>query len=299
MITTRNPGPGPSVAIALGSGGARGIAHVVALEALDDLGIRPVAIAGTSMGAVIGAAYAAGLEAHDIRTHVLRVLRNRSNVMGKLLRARVGRFADLVLRGRGNPVLLDPEIFLELFWPAGVPNSFEELAIKTFVVATNYSDRKEAVFQSGSLTAAVAGSMAIPGLFRPVESDGSLLIDGGAVNPLPYDHLFDLADIVIAIDVTFGGRSRRRRAPTPLESMFGAAQIMQGTITAEKIKRRPPDILIRPRVEQFGLLDFFRAGHILRAAETGREELLAAIKSQVTMVRSVRTRPRSEQIRDA
>ena len=218
--------------------------------------------------------------------------------MGKLLRARVGRFADLLLRGRGNPVLLDPEIFLDLFWPAGVPNSFEELAIRTFVVATNYSDRKEAVFQSGSLTAAVAGSMAIPGLFRPVESGGSLLIDGGAVNPLPYDHLFDLADIVIAIDVTFGGRSRRRRAPTPLKSMFGAAQIMQGAITAEKIKRRPPDILIRPRVEQFGLLDFFRAGEF-RAAESGREELAAAIKSQGTTLRSARMKPLSERIRDA
>ncbi len=286
---TRNPTLSvqpPSVAIALGSGGARGIAHVAALEALDELGIRPVAIAGTSMGAVIGAAYAAGLEAHDIRAHVLKVLRNRSNVMGKLLRARVGRFAELVLRGRGNPVLLDPEIFLELFWPSAVPDSFEDLAIRTIVVATNYSDRNEAVFQSGSLTAAVAGSMAIPGLFRPVESDGGLLIDGGAVNPLPYDHLFDLADIVIAIDVTFGGRSRRRRAPTPLESMFGAAQIMQGAITAQKIKRRPPDILIRPRVEQFGLLDFFRAGQILRAAESSKEELQAAIKSQLMTLRT-------------
>ncbi len=289
MTMTRNPTLSvqpPSVAIALGSGGARGIAHVAALEALDELGIRPVAIAGTSMGAVIGAAYAAGLEAHDIRAHVLRVLRNRSNVMGKLLRARVGRFAELVLRGRGNPVLLDPEIFLELFWPSAVPDSFEDLAIRTIVVATNYSDRNEAVFQSGSLTAAVAGSMAIPGLFRPVESDGGLLIDGGAVNPLPYDHLFDLADIVIAIDVTFGGRSRRRRAPTPLESMFGAAQIMQGAITAQKIKRRPPDILIRPRVEQFGLLDFFRAGQILRAAESSKEELQAAIKSQLMTLRT-------------
>ena len=272
----------PSVALALGSGGARGIAHVEVLEALDDLGIRPIAIAGTSMGAVVGAAYAAGLEARAIRTHVLRVLRNRSNVMGKLLRARVGRFADLVLRGRGNPVLLDPEIFLELFWPAGVPNSFEDLSIKTIVVATDYSNRTEAVFQSGSLTSAVAGSMAIPGLFRPVESDSGLLIDGGAVNPLPYDLLFDLADIVIAVDVTFGGRSRSRRVPTPLESMFGAAQIMQGTITAQKIKRRPPDILIRPRVEQFGLLDFFRAAQILRAAESSKEELRAAISSRLT-----------------
>ena len=275
----------PSVAIALGSGGARGIAHLVVLEALDELGIRPTAIAGTSMGAVIGAAYAAGLEARVIHTHALKVLRNRSNVMGKLLKARVGRFADLLLRGRGNPVLLDPEILLDLFWPSGVPATFEDLAIQTIVVATNYSNRNEAVFQSGPLASAVAGSMAIPGLFRPVESDSDLLIDGGAVNPLPYDHLFDLADIVIAVDVTFGGRSRTRRVPTPLESMFGAAQIMQGAITAQKVKRRPPDILIRPRVEQFGLLDFFRAGQIFRAAEGSKEELRAAISARLATAR--------------
>lgn len=109
----------PSVAIALGGGGARGIAHVLALEALDEMGIRPVAIAGISMRAVVGAAYAAGIEGRAIRTHILRVLRNRSDVMSKLLRARVGRFADLVPRGRGNPVLLDPEICLHLFWPPG------------------------------------------------------------------------------------------------------------------------------------------------------------------------------------
>lgn len=275
----------PSVAVALGSGGARGIAHLVVLEALDELGIRPTAIAGTSMGAVIGAAYASGLEARVIHSHVLKVLRNRSNVMGKLLKARVGRFADLLLRGRGNPVLLDPEIVLDLFWPPAMPNSFEDLAMRMIVVATNYSTRNEAVFQSGPLTSAVAGSMAIPGLFRPVESDGDLLIDGGAVNPLPYDHLFDLADIVIAVDVTFGGRSRTRRVPTPLESMFGAAQIMQGAITAQKVKRRPPDILIRPRVEQFGLLDFFRAGQIFRAAEASKEELRAAISARLTTAR--------------
>ena len=67
------------------------------------------------MGAVVGAVYAAGLEARTIRSHISRVLRDRSDVIGKLMQARVGRFADLVLRGRGNPVLLDPEIFILAF----------------------------------------------------------------------------------------------------------------------------------------------------------------------------------------
>jgi NTE family protein len=106
---------------------------VLALEALDEMGIRPVAVAGTSMVAVVGAAYGAGIEGRSIRTHILRVLRNRSDVMGKLLRARGGRFTDFVLRGRGNPALLDPEICLDLFWPSGVPSRFEDLEIETVI----------------------------------------------------------------------------------------------------------------------------------------------------------------------
>jgi NTE family protein len=271
----------PRVAIALGGGGARGIAHVLALEALDEMGIRPVAIAGTSMGAVVGAAYAAGIEGRAIRTHILRVLRNRSDVMGKLLRARVGRFADLVLRGRGNPVLLDPEICLDLFWPPGMPSRFEDLDIETIVVATNYLDRNEVAYQTGPLRPAVAGSMAIPGLFRPVLFGDGVLIDGGAVNPLPYDLLFGLSDIVVAVDVTFGGRSPKRRTPPPFASMFGAAQIMQGAITAQKIKLRAPDVLVRPKVEHFAVLDFFRASHILRAAEGSKEELKFMLRERI------------------
>jgi NTE family protein len=249
----------------------------LALEALDEMGIHPVAIAGTSMGAIVGAAYAAGIKGRAIRTHILRVLRNRSGVMSKLLRARVGRFADLVLRGRGNPVLLDPEICLDLFWPAGMPGRFEDLAIKTIVVATNYLGRSEVAYDAGPLRPAVAGSMAIPGLFRPVIFGDEVLIDGGAVNPLPYDLLFSVADIVVAVDVTFGGRPSKRRTPSPVASMFGAAQIMQGAITAQKIKLRAPDILARPKVEHFAVLDFFRASQILRAAEDSKEELKLAL----------------------
>jgi NTE family protein len=271
----------PSVAIALGSGGARGLGHILALEALDEMGIAPIAISGTSIGAVIGAAYAARMEAKQIRAHAQTVLRNRTEVMGKLLRARVGRFADLVLRGRGNPVLIDGEICLDLFWPDAVPDFFDELAIPLHVVATDFHNRREVVAASGALGPAVAGSMAIPGLIKPVEFEGHVLIDGGAVNPLPYDLLFDHADIVVAVDVTFGGRSRERRIPSPFESMFGAAQIMQGAITAQKLKTRPPDILVRPGVEQFAVLEFLRVGQILRAAEGAKDELKRKLSARM------------------
>lgn len=95
-----------------------------------------------------------------------------------------------------------------------------------------------------------------------------------------YDLLLEVADVVIAVDVTFGG-SRERRNPAPFNAMFGAAQIMQGAITAQKLKLRAPDILVRPTVEQFRVLDFFRAAQILRAAEPGKEDLKRRIAARL------------------
>jgi NTE family protein len=161
-----------------------------------------------------------------------------------------------------------------------MPERFEGLSIPFQVVATDFFNRCEAVYASGPLAPAVAGSMAIPGLIRPVELDGRLLIDGGAVNPLPYDLLFDRADIVIAVDVTFGAL-RGKKDPQPFEAMFGAAQIMQGAITAQKLKARPPHMLIRPPVQQFRVLEFFRAAQILRACESAKEEFKRALAETI------------------
>jgi NTE family protein len=274
---TRPPRPvrtvsSPTIAVALGAGGARGIAHIAMLEALDEFGVKPVAISGASIGAIVGAAYAAGFDARLLRTHALRVMRDRTNVMAKLLMARVGRFADLILRGFANPILLDAEIFLEVFWPDDMPERFEDLVIPFQAVAADFHGRSEAIFASGPLAPAVAGSMAMPGLIKPVEMNGLVLVDGGAVNPLPYDLLFDRADIVIAVDVTFSV-PRGRRDPTPFGAMFGAAQIMQGAITAQKLNARLPDILVRPPVEGFRVLDFFRAAQILRVCDASKEQL--------------------------
>jgi len=275
---TKSPRPSrtsasPTIAVALGSGGARGIAHIAMLEALDEFGVKPVALSGASIGAIVGAAYAAGFEARLLRTHALRVMRDRTDVMARLLKARVGRFADLIFGGLANPILLDAEIFLEMFWPDDMPERFEDLAIPFQAVAADFHGRGEAVFTSGPLAPAVAGSMAMPGLIKPVEMNGRVLVDGGAVNPLPYDLLFGRADIVIAVDVTFGVPRGRGGGLTPFDAMFGAAQIMQGAITAQKLKARLPDVLVRPPVEGFRVLDFFRAAQILRVCDASKDEL--------------------------
>jgi NTE family protein len=267
----------PGIALALGAGGARGLAHIEVLEALDELGIRPVAIAGSSIGAVLGAAYAAGVSGREIRLHVLAALRNRAEVMSRLLRARVGRISDF-LTTFTNPVLMDAEILLDTFWPGAVPDTFEALAIPLIVVATDYYGRCEVTFGSGPLAPAVAGSMAIPGLIRPVEARGYILVDGGAVNPLPYEHLFATGAFTLACDVAGGPPDQLRRVPTPFEAMFGAAQIMQRSITTQMLKVRAPDLIVRPEISAFRALDFFRAKDILRAAAPVKDQIKRSLE---------------------
>lgn len=276
----------PTIALALGGGGARGLAHIAVLEALDELGLRPVAIAGTSIGAVVGAAYAAGLPASRIRAHTLGALRNRTRVFASLFEARVGRLGDLF--ARGNPVLVDGEHLLDSFWPAEVPDTFEALPIPFAVVAADYHGRAEVTLRSGALVSAVAASMALPGLVRPVEIAGQILIDGGTVNPLPCDQLRGVADVLIAVDVSGGPPpASDTRTPDAFSTLFGAAQIMQAAIVAARTQAHPPDMLVRPEVGNFGVLDFFKVRHILEAAAPTaawlKTELAARMRSAATM----------------
>jgi NTE family protein len=225
----------PKVAIALGGGGARAIAHVLALEALDEMGICPVAIADGPW-APSSAACAAGAERRSIRTQHTARLAQSLQRHEQVVAGAGWRFADLVLRDSGNPVLLHPEICVGLFWPAEMTDRFEELAIKTIAVATQYLDRKGDAYDAGPLRRPVAGSTAIPGLFRPVIFGDEVLID---------------AVVIRFVFSSCGGRRRRdvwwSVAETKAASMFGDVQIMQGAITAQKIKLRAPDILMRRR----------------------------------------------------
>lgn len=262
----------PDLALVLGAGGARGLSHILVLEALDELGIRPALIAGCSIGAIIGAAYAAGLSGRDLHAHVETIFRDRAKAVARLLDARIGKLADLV-RGLGNPVLIDGERLLDLFWPEAVPDRFEELAIPFTAVATDYHQHGEVRLTSGPLTPAVAASLAIPGLVRPVTVEGRVLIDGGAINPLPYDRLPAPGRIVMAVDASAPATESETRVPSPLEAMVGGSQILMRSVVQRMIERHPPDILIRAGAEGFGGLDFFRAKAILAAAEPVKDEV--------------------------
>lgn len=263
----------PELVLVLGSGGARGLSHIPVLEALDELGLKPALIAGSSMGAIVGAAYAAGLSGRDLRAHVEASFRDRARVIARLLEARVGKIADLWRGGLGNPVLVDGERLLDLFWPQAVPDRFEELGIPFLCVATDYHLHDEVIIGSGPLTPAVAASLAIPGLIRPVTIGGRVLIDGGAINPLPYDRLLGPGRLVLAVDTSAPATISDSRVPEPLEAMVGVSQILTRALVQRMIERQPPDILIRAGGEGFGGLDFFRWQAIFDAAQPAKEEV--------------------------
>ena len=271
----------PKIAIALGGGGARGFAHIVVLEALDELGQLPIAIAGTSMGAIVGAAYAAGIPAADLRQHAIRSFRDRTEVMTRLFSARTGRFADLFAGGRlGNPVLMDGERLLKEFWPAQMPQTFEELRIPFTAVATDYFRRERVAFSSGDLRMAVSASMAIPGMVQAVSIGDRVLVDGGAVDPVPFDELPEAADIILAIDVT-GGPSpgAERKLPSPTEAALGTSQIMQtalfeGRLLRERMLHPASKVhVLRPAVEAYNALDFFSAKKIMQSSQSLKDAI--------------------------
>ena len=262
-----------SFALALGGGGARGLAHIAVLEALDDMRRRPAAIAGTSIGALIGAAYAAGMSGKEIRRFVIMLAHDRGGILRRLIATRAGTFANLLNLGFGSATLVDGEKFCEQFLPEKVPHDFGELEIPLLVVATDLYRREQAVFSSGALKPALAASIALPAVMRPVVLAERILIDGGATNPLPFEELRGRADVVVAVDISGAPTDARRDIPSPWECMLATVLVMANAITAEKIKRGAPDLIVRPKVGAFRALDFLQASAILRAAEPVKAEL--------------------------
>lgn len=272
---------GPLFAVAFGGGGARGLAHIHVVEALDELGIRPIAIAGSSIGAIMGAGMAAGMSGREMRDYARSCLAKKSQVAGRIWRAKAGGFGDMA--GRLRVSQFNIERILQAFMPDAVPETFAELQIPLKVTATDYFGHELAVFEEGDLNSALAASAAIPALFRPVRRDGRIFIDGGIYNPVPFDLLEGLADIVIAIDVVGAPEEHRHRlSPRSLDLMFGASQLMMQSITALKLKTRRPEILLRPQVSRFRVLDFMKVDLLLAETASIRDELKRAVEAAVT-----------------
>lgn len=299
----------PRLGLALGSGAARGMAHIGVLRALADAGMPPDMVAGTSIGALVGGVYAAG---------------------------RLNEFVDIVL---GLDWRRSALLFLEASFPRsglieGIKvaellrrilgwRSVPERPVAFRAVATDVWTGREVVIDDGDLVSAIRASIAVPGIFTPAKRRGDLLIDGGLVNPVPVSVCRAMrAERVIAVDLNYGRITARRRpapsgrvkesgspsgagakrvfewmeknkkrihagVPGPVKEWMDHRQepnifdvlgtslcIMEGQITETRLKIDPPDLLIRPRVGHVQFLDFFLAKEMIEEGYRAAKEAL-------------------------
>ena len=264
----------PTVGIALGAGGANGLAHILMLEALDELSIRPHRIAGSSIGAIIGALYASGMTGKQIRQLVEQfIISPEEGLSEELLNKDALRWVEFLEIDLGNGGLLSSEGFISFLYDTLRHETFEELEIPLSIAAADLWSRDQVILQSGALLPAIKASMALPGVFQPVVLDNRVLVDGGTVNPVPYDLLMAECDIVIAIDVIGERTKPETLVPSYFETIFNSVKVMHQAIMAEKQRHRKPAIYIAPRIVDIRALEFYRAKEVFEQAEPAKEEL--------------------------
>ena len=281
----------PKLGIALGSGSARGWAHIGVLSALAEQGIAPDFVAGCSMGAMVGAAFAAG---HIKQLELWALSLDWKGVVGLL---------DLGFRGG----LIKGERLLNLFQVQFVECRFSELPMPFAAVATDLATGKELWLRDGKVSDAVRASCTVPGLFDPVLRDGRYLVDGSVVNPIPVSLCRAMgAEVVIAVDLgSHSGRRfpvdahesskaepvRRRffnvlgpsvrpdipPPPSIVDTMLGAIDVMQERIAQARLVLEPPDVLLTPRLGQLGPLEYHRAAFAIAEGREAVMQMLPAI----------------------
>ncbi|MFM0505179.1 patatin-like phospholipase family protein [Paraburkholderia caffeinilytica] len=305
------------IGLVLGGGAARGWAHIGAIRALHDAGIRPDVVCGTSIGALVGAIYANG----DLDWLEEWVSRLTWQTVVRLLDL---RFSGGLLGGRK---------VIQIFADKFDGRSIAQLNMPFAAVATELDTGRESWLQDGSVVDAVRASIAIPGIFTPVFHNGVWLVDGGLSNPVPVSVARGMrADCVIAIDLNndilngrdFGGAAvdtpaldpdapppvalRRNgkpwprwlapaegrasddvrvapapsaRVPSMLSSIAQSIDIMQVRISRSRLAGEPADILIQPRLGGMGIFDFHRAGPAIEEGRAAVEFMLPAIRARL------------------
>ena len=258
------------------------------LEALEEMGLEPAIIAGTSIGAIIGAGAAAGLSARYMRAHVEEVLTERYALVRQLFSARPRPIDRLFNLFPMRSALLDAETLLELLLPTRLPATLEALPVPLKVVATDFYAQEAVVLAAGSLKRAVAASIALPVIFSPVVIDSRALIDGGLVDPLPFELVAEGTDLTIAVDVSGAAPQPKDTAgPRALEALLSASQIMERSIVRQKLRANRPDILVDTSSTGVGVLEFHRFREIMAAAAPAKD----ALKRQLERILGSETLP--------
>lgn len=250
----------PVVALVLGSGGARGYAHIGVIEALEKQGIRPDFIVGTSAGSIVGSIYASGKSAQQLHQIALDL--------------KVNDVRDFKVGKKG---FFDGKKVEEYINKLVDGQSLENLKIPMYVVATQLKDGNKTIFNHGDTGLAVRASVTIPSMFAPTLIDGKEYVDGGLVSPVPVNIARDLgADVIIAVDILAQPKY------TETNNMWGLfnqnINIMQNTLAAEEL--RNADIVIQPDLrEKAHIFDLSTRESTIRAGEDATQLKMKQIQS--------------------
>ena len=269
------------IGIALGAGGARGLAHILMLETLDELGLKPAYVSGASVGAIAGVLYCSGMTGKELRESFSELTVSERNGVKNIFNF---KWLDFIAPQFERAGLLKTENFIKFLFKLITARTFEELDIPLFVVTSNFWTREEVVFKSGELVSAIQASISLPGIFAPVLIDGEVLIDGGAVNPVPFDILPDDCDLTIAIDVIGHRTAGPDLMPSLTEAVFNTFQIMEKSITRQKLRVVCPDIYIEPHISDVRVLEFHKAEHVFRQAQPAKDQLKRELEKRLNRV---------------
>jgi len=294
----------PRVGLALGSGSARGWAHIGVIAALEERGIKPEIVCGTSIGALVGAAYAAG------------ELERLERWVSGLSWADVLKLVDVTWRGG----LIRGQRLFDFFREHFADRDIQALGLKFAAVATELSAGREIWLREGSVLDAVRASIPIPGIFAPMPLNGEMLVDGGLVNPVPVTVCRALgADIVIAVDLGWAKRVRNRAQDAPrriqgvveaartsnwlqrlgvgwlerllggsepeeaslpsiIEVFLGSIDIVQERLARSRLGGDPPEVLVTPRLPDFAAMEFHRAREAIKEGRAAVERVASQIE---------------------
>ena len=257
------------IGLALGGGGARGIAHLGVWQRLQELGIPIHCVAGTSIGAIAGAIIAAG-----------RV----DEALAWCEMSSWKKLPGLIFDRPTTKALLSGRRIEEKLRQIIAAETFADLPMPYAAVATDLNTGEAVVMRDGDLISAVRASMSIPGVFSPIERDGHVLVDGGLVNPLPVSACRALgAEVIIAVDVNPLGDPAAAKPFKKLhitDVLLKSFGIFNYELTRRELAVNKPDVLIRPDVGQVVALDFRRVGPLIeigrQAVDEGTVEMLRA-----------------------
>lgn len=274
------------IGVALGSGAARGLAHIPYIEAMDELGLKPSVIAGSSIGALIGSGWANGMTGAELREHAYGVLGSLQQIASTLWNRNRFSFKQMVEDGLSMQV--NSMGITTAFLPEGFPDDFADLKIPFSVVATDFYAWKEMVFSSGPLRPAIAASLAIPSLFRPVNVEGRYYIDGGVTDPLPLGLIAGKCDVLVGIDVHRTPELLdASREPSITDSAVVATEIMSQKLVDATVLQYPPDVYVRAEVGPFGGSEFWRVREIVDNAAGDKDRFKRAV-SDALLAHSIR-----------